>query len=175
MSALCLEFVILTGGRSGETMGARWGEIDLQAKLWVIPGRRMKGKREHRVPLQDRAVEILGMLEPLKTGPESFVFPGTKPGRPLSTMALAMLIRRLGIKQGEATVHGFRATFRTWVGDCTTFPREIAEEALAHQVGSEVERAYRRGDAIEKRRQLMSAWADYCAGASTVVALRTAG
>ena len=96
----------------------------------------------------------------MKVGPESYVFPGTKAGKPLSTMALGMLLRR---KRPADTVHGFRSTFRDWAGDCTTFPREIVEEALAHQVGSEVERSYRRGDALEKRRLLMQAWADYCA------------
>ena len=172
MAALCLEFLVLTATRSGEAMKATWGEIDLDAKLWVIPRGRMKGNREHRVPLSDRCVEILRKLEPLKAGPDSFVFPGTKVGKPLSVMALEMLLRRMKM---PVTVHGFRSTFRDWAGDNTSFPREIVEEALAHQVGSEVERAYRRGDAIEKRRQLMTAWADYCAGASNVVALRPAG
>lgn len=172
MAGLCLEFTVLTAVRSGEAMLATWGEIDLDAKLWVIPRERMKRKREHRVPLSGRCVEILRRVAPLKAGPDSFVFPGTKPGKPLSVMALEMLLRRMKL---PVTVHGFRSTFRDWAGDCTTFPREIVEEALAHQVGSEVERAYRRGDAIEKRRQLMSAWADYCAGATNVRQLRAAG
>jgi integrase len=174
MAALCLEFLALTAVRSGEAMNARWSEIDLDAALWVIPRERMKRNREHRVPLSDRCVAILRKLEPLKTDPDGFVFPGTKAGRPLSVMALEMLLRRMKL-DGVTTVHGLRSTFREWCGDCTTFPREIAEEALAHQVGSAVERAYRRGDAIEKRRQLMQAWADYCAGANNVVALMVAG
>ena len=172
MAALCLEFAVLTAARSGEAMGARWSEVDLEGKLWVLPRERMKRNREHRVPLSDRCVEILRQIEPIKSGPDSYVFPGTKVGKPLSVMAMAMLLRRMKL---PVTVHGFRSTFRDWAGDNTSFPREIFEEALAHQVGSEVERAYRRGDAIEKRRQLMSAWADYCAGASKVVALRSAG
>jgi integrase len=172
MAGLCLEFTILTAVRSGEAMLATWGEIDLDAKLWVIPRERMKRKREHRVPLSDRCVEMLAKLEKLKADPDSFVFPGSQPGKPLSVMAMEMLLRRMKL---SVTVHGFRSSFRDWAGDCTSFPREIVEEALAHQVGSEVERAYRRGDAIEKRRQLMSAWADYCAGARNVVALRPAG
>jgi integrase len=172
MAGLCLEFTVLTAVRSGEGMLATWGEIDLDAALWIIPRERMKRNREHRVPLSDRCIEILRKLKPLKSGPDSFVFPGTKPGKPLSVMALEMLLRRMKV---PVTVHGFRSTFRDWAGDCTTFPREIVEEALAHQVGSEVERAYRRGDAIEKRRQLMTAWAEFCAGASNVVSIRSIG
>ncbi len=169
MAAMCLEFAVLTAARSGEAMGARWSEIDFDAKLWVIPRERMKANKAHRVPLTDRCIAILRQLEPLKAGPESYVFPGTKVDKPLSVMALEMLLRRMKL---PVTVHGFRSTFRDWAGDCTTFPREVVEEALAHQVGSEVERAYRRSDAIEKRRQLMQAWADYCEGASNVVPLR---
>lgn len=178
MAALCLEFTVLTAVRSGEAMGARWSEIDFDAKLWVIPRERMKGSKAHRVPLTDRCLEILRKLEPLKVGPVSYVFPGTKVGKPLSVMAMEMLLRRMDHGPGSEkpiTVHGFRSSFREWAGDCTTFPREVAEEALAHQVGSEVERAYRRGDAIEKRRQLMQAWADYCGAVSNVLPIRSAG
>jgi integrase len=160
MAALCLEFTILTAARSGESMGARWSEFDLDAGLWVLPRERMKRNREHRVPLSDRCVEILRKLEPLAAGPESFVFQGKKTGRPLSVMALEMVLRRMKLK---VTVHGFRSTFRDWAGDCTPFSREIVEEALSHEVGNAVERSYRRGDALDKRRQLMQAWADYCA------------
>jgi integrase len=161
-------------------MGARWAEIDLDAKLWVVPRERMKRNREHRVPLSDRAFDILRQLEPMKAGPDSFVFPGTKVGKPLSVMALEMLLRRMDHGPEAAqplTVHGFRSTFRDWAGDCTSTPREIVEEALSHQVGSEVERAYRRGDAIEKRRALMHAWADYCGAVKVgnVTPLRAAG
>ncbi len=171
-AALCLEFTILTAVRSGEALGARWGEIDIEGALWIIPRARMKKGREHRAPLSSRCLEILRTLEPLKAGPDGYVFPGTKPGKPLSSMSMEMLLRRMKV---PVTVHGFRSTFRDWAGDCTNYPREIVEEALAHQVGSEVERAYRRSDAIEKRRQLMQAWADYCVGSSRVVQLRTAG
>jgi integrase len=160
MAVLCLEFTILTAARSGEALGARWNEFDLDTRLWVLPRERTKRNREHRVPLSDRCVEILHKLEPLATGPESFLFQGMKTGRPLSVMALEMLLRRMKLK---VTVHGFRSTFRDWAGDCTSFPREVVEEALSHQVGSEVERSYRRGDALDKRRQLMQAWADHCA------------
>lgn len=168
-AALCLEFTILTAVRSGEALGARWSEIDLDAGLWLIPRQRMKRSKEHRVPLSARCLEILTALTQLKTGDHDFVFPGRQPGKPLSSMSMEMLLRRMKV---AVTVHGFRSTFRDWAGDCTTYPREIVEEALAHQVGSEVERAYRRSDAIEKRRQLMEAWSDYCAGARNVVTLR---
>ena len=174
MSALCLEFTVLTAARSGEALGARWDEINLDTKLWVLPRERMKRNREHRVPLSDRSVDILRVLEQMKTGAESYVFPGTKADKPLSVMALEMLLRRM--KQA-VTVHGFRSTFRDWAGDCTTISREIVEEALSHQVGSEVERSYRRGDALEKRRQLMQMWADYCAAEKfdNVIAIHAAG
>lgn len=172
IAALALEFAILTGGRTSEALQAPWREFDLEAKLWVIPRERMKGKREHRVPLSDRCIEILKKLEPMKAGPDSYVFPGTKRGRPLSSMSMLMLLRRMKVR---VTVHGFRSTFREWAGDCTSFSREIAEASISHLVGSDTERAYRRGDAIEKRRQLMQSWSDYCGGKSNVAQLRAAG
>jgi integrase len=156
-----LEFTILTAARSGEVLGVRWGEVDLEGKLWTVPASRMKGAREHRVPLSDRALAILTELALTRTG--DFVFPGLKAGKPLSSMALPMVLERANV---DATVHGFRSSFRDWAGERTAFPREIAEAALAHLVGDEVERAYRRGDALEKRRKLMNAWADFCAGRS---------
>jgi integrase len=165
-AASCLEFAILTAARSGEAIGARWNEIDFAAKVWTVPGGikgRMKSKKEHRVPLSDRCVVILRTLEPLKAAPDGFVFPGQKAGRPLSSMALEMLLRRMAV---PVTPHGFRSSFRDWCGEATSFPREVAEAALAHPVGNSVELAYRRGDALEKRRQLMQAWADYCNGAT---------
>lgn len=134
-------------------LGAQWNGIDLDARLWTVPAGRMKGARAHRVPLSDRAVGILQAMLPSQNSP--FVFPGMKPGRPLSVMALEMVLRRSKV---DATVHGFRSTFRDWVGERTAFPREIAEAALAHLVGDTVERAHRRGDALEKRRALMDAW-----------------
>jgi integrase len=159
MAARALEFTILTAARSGETFGATWREIDLKAALWVIPAERMKAGREHRVPLTPRVIEILTDLVGLKDGQDAFVFPGRKEGRPLSVMAMDMLLRRMKI---DFTVHGFRSSFRDWAGEETTFPREVAEAALAHVVGDETERAYRRGDALEKRRKLMAAWTSYC-------------
>src|SRR5262249_37171536 len=139
-----LEFAILTAARSGEVFGARWDEIDLNAALWTVPAHRMKGAREHRLPLSRRAVAILKEVE--KTRTNEFVFPGSKPGRPLSGMALEMVLRRA---KADVTVHGFRSAFRDWAGERTGFPREVAEAALAHLVGDEVERAYRRGDALD--------------------------
>lgn len=164
-----LEFAILTAARSGEVMGGQWSEIDLSARIWTVPATRMKGGREHRVPLSDRAVRILKAMQAVKVS--KFIFPGSKPDRPLSVMALEMVLRRANI---DATVHGFRSAFRDWSGERTTFAREVAEAALAHLVGDQTERAYRRGDALEKRRALMDAWATFCAPSkgNTVVSLR---
>lgn len=154
--ARALELAILTACRSGEVLGAEWSEIDLDKQTWTIPAGRMKAGREHAVALSQRAVDLLGRLK--ETADGSFVFPGAKGDKPLSNMAMTMVLRRLKI---EVTVHGFRSSFRDWVGNETSFPRELAEEALAHTVGDAVERAYRRGSAIERRRQLMNAWAEY--------------
>lgn len=151
-----LEFAILTAARSGEVFGASWEEFDLQTRVWTVPATRMKAGREHRVPLSARAVEILEEMECSRLS--GLVFPGTRPGRPLSVMALEMVLRRMKI---DVTVHGFRSAFRDWAGERTHFPREVAEAALAHLVGDAVERAYRRGDALEKRRKLMDAWAGF--------------
>ena len=151
-----LEFAILTAARSGEVLGARWEEINLEAGVWTVPASRMKAGREHRVPLPARAVEVLREMEGVRQS--AYVFPGSKAGRPLSVMALEMVLRRM---QGDATVHGSRSAFRGWAGERTSFPREVAEAALAHLVGDEVERAYRRGDALEKRRELMEVWASF--------------
>ena len=155
LAANALEFLILTAARSGEVLGAQWSEIDFERALWTVPAERMKAGKAHRVPLSDRAIAILRPLYEARIS--SFVFPGQRAGRPLSVMAMTMLMRRL--KTGEYTAHGFRSAFRDWVGEETHFPREIAEAALAHTVGDAVERAYRRGDALEKRRKLMDAWA----------------
>lgn len=160
ISARALEFAILTAARSGEVLSAQWSEIDLEARVWTVPASRMKAGREHRVPLPDRAVEILSTLAKTKIG--EFVFPGAKRDRPLSVMALTMSMRRAGV--GEFTVHGFRSSFRDWAGERTHFAREVAEAALAHVVGDQTERAYRRGDALDKRRELMDAWAAFCEG-----------
>jgi integrase len=156
IAARALEFAILTAARSGEVMGARWDEFDLEARVWMVPATRMKAGRVHRVPLSARAVEILREMQQKRFS--DLVFPGTKPGRPLSVMALEMVLRRMKV---DVTVHGFRSAFRDWAGERTHFPREVAEAALAHLVGDAVERAYRRGDALEKRRELMDAWANF--------------
>lgn len=153
-----LEFLILTAARSGEVRGAAWEEV--QGGLWIIPASRMKAGREHRVPLTEAAQAILDRVRGKSTS--SLIFPGWKANVPLSDMSLTAVMRRHGA--GQYTAHGFRSAFRDWCGDCTSYPREVAEAALAHAVGDAVERAYRRGDALEKRRALMQDWADYCAG-----------
>jgi integrase len=158
VAALALEFCIITAARSGEVLGARWSEIDFDAKVWVVPPARMKAGREHRVPLSHRAVTILAELAEAKRG--DFVFAGQKPGRPLSNGAMNMVLCRMNVE--DVTVHGFRSSFRDWAGNVSHFPREVAETALAHVVGDKAEQAYRRSDALEKRRQLMEAWAAYC-------------
>jgi integrase len=155
--ARALEFLILTATRTGEVIGARWDEIDISEKVWTVPASRMKAAREHRVPLTGRAVKILKGMATVRAS--EFVFPGLRRDRPLSNMAMRMTARRAGITQ---TVHGFRSAFRDWAGERTNFSREIAEAALAHVVGDATERAYRRGDALEKRRALMEAWAKFC-------------
>jgi integrase len=157
VAAHLLEFIILTAARTGEARGARWSEFDLKAKLWIVPKDRMKSGREHRVPLCGRAVEIVEELA--KVMHSDFVFPSNKLGKPLSNPALDRLLRRM--KTGDITTHGFRSSFRDWCDEATNFPSEIAEAALAHAVGNETVRAYRRGDALAKRRALMEAWAEY--------------
>lgn len=158
MSALALEFTILTVARTGETIGATWSEFDLDDKLWTVPGERMKMKREHRVPLTDRAAAILNSLKRGK--PTDFVFQSARRSKPLSNMALLECLRDL---RDGITVHGFRSSFRDWVGDETMFPREIAEAALAHGITDETEAAYRRGDALNRRRELMDSWGGFLA------------
>jgi integrase len=162
IAARALEFLILTTARTGEVIGARWNEIDLLDKTWTVPATRMKAHREHRVPLSARATTILQEMQRRCHGAEAnaFVFPGSKAGRPLSNMAFLMLLRRMGLD--DLTVHGFRATFKTWTSERTRIQNEIAEAALAHVIGDKVEQAYRRGDLFEKRRQLMQQWATFC-------------
>jgi integrase len=157
-SALALELCILTAARSGEILGMRRSEIDLDKKIWTVPAVRMKAGREHRVPLASRAVAILRQLEKVNTG--GFVFPGQARNKPLSNMAMEMVLRRMKVE--DATVHGFRSSFRDWAGNVSNFPREVVETALAHVIGDKAEQAYRRSDALEKRRRLMDAWAAYC-------------
>ena len=160
IAARALEFAILTAARTGEVLGVNWAELDLDAGEWTVPASRMKAKKEHRVPLSGRALEILRELKGDREQPAGFVFPGERRDQPLSSMALLMLLRRMEV---TATAHGFRSSFRDWVGDKTSFPREVAEAALAHGIGDKAEAAYRRGTALEKRRELMESWASYCA------------
>jgi len=157
-SALALEFLILTATRTAEVIEATWTEIDLDAAVWTIPPERMKAKKEHRVPLSKPALAILKRLHKHRAG--EFVFMGTKPGKPLSNVALLTLLERLG--RSGLTVHGFRSTFRDWCAERTNFPREVAEHALAHSLADRVEAAYRRGDLFEKRRRLMVEWGKFC-------------
>jgi integrase len=157
-SARALEFLILTATRTNETLNASWDEIDWDRGLWTISGSRMKAGKDHRVPLSSPAIKLLSEMAELKIN--HFIFPGTKLGRPLSQMSLLMLLRRMGY--GDITTHGFRSSFRDWVAECTTFPGEVAELALAHAVPNAVEAAYRRGDLLVKRRQLMEAWSTFC-------------
>lgn len=164
VSARALEFCILTATRTGETLGARWDEIDTKERVWIIPAGRMKGGREHRIPLAQRAMSILTEMQALRIS--EFVFPGGRAKSPLSSMALLMLLRRM--KCEAITAHGFRSTFRDWAAERTAFPHEVAEMALAHAVSNRVEAAYRRGDLFEKRVQLAEAWANFCvSGADT--------
>jgi len=152
LSAIALEWTILTAARSGETLGMRWGEID--GDVWTVPGERMKSKRPHRVPLPPRCMQILDTMREVQG---EFVFQHPN-GRPLSNMAMPMLLREMGVK---VTVHGFRSTFRDWAGDMTEHKREVVEAALSHIVGDRVEQAYRRGDALDRRRRLMEDWAGF--------------
>lgn len=164
MGARALEFGILTAARSGEVRGATWAEIDLQARRWVIPKDRMKANREHRVPLSDAAVNLLTALPRLADSDTVFWSPR---GGQLSDMALTAVLRRMKV---NAVPHGFRSTFRDWAAECTNYPNEVAEMALAHTVGDKVEAAYRRGDMLEKRAMMMSDWAAYCARDSSHIA-----
>ena len=164
-SARALEFLILTGVRSGEVRNATWSEFDLDKAVWTIPAERMKGGREHRVPLSEQALRLVRAQQEVSFC--SFVFPS--PNRPrdpeadgaaLSDMALTAVMRRMALTQ-KAVPHGFRSTFRDWVSETTTHSNEVAEMALAHSIRNKVEAAYRRGDLFEKRRQLMQEWADF--------------
>jgi len=157
LAARALEFAILTAARASEVINARWDEIDLQARVWTVPAERMKAGREHRVPLSDLAVGILNRMQEVRQN--DHIFPGERRAS-LSNMSFLMLLRRMD--RDDLTAHGFRSTFRTWAAECTRYPREIAEAALAHVVGDATEQAYQRGDVFEKRRKLMDAWATYC-------------
>lgn len=151
VSAAALEFTILTAARSGEVIGAKWGEID--GRVWTVPAERMKAGKQHRVPLSDAAMAVLDRMRAIRKG--DYIFP-----RPFTKNYLLGVVRRMGL---EVSVHGFRSSFRDWCAEQTNYPREIAEAALGHVVGDKTEAAYRRGDALEKRARLMTAWAEYCA------------
>ncbi len=169
-AAMALEFAILTAARTGEVIGLPWSEIDLEAKVWTVPAARMKAKREHRVPLCQRAIEIVSAMKKLAgghPGPAAPVFSGPRNGKPLSNMALLMLLRRMG--RDDLTVHGFRSTFRDWVAERTNFPRDMAEMALAHSVGTKSEKAYFRSDLFDRRRRMMAEWAGFCGKVSSGV------
>ena len=158
-TVLAFEFLVLTAARSGEVRGATWNEIDLNARTWTIPGERMKAGKEHRVPLSDRAIDVL--TEARKINPDSdLIFP-TVTGRMIQAPVLSVLLRDNGI---EAVPHGFRSSFRQWTAEQTDFPREVCEHALAHMNRDQVEAAYQRSDLFEKRRALMDGWADYLRG-----------
>lgn len=159
MAAKALMFTCLTGSRTSEVLGMRWEELDFETRLWTCPAERMKGGEEHRVPLTD---VMLDVLEPLKALESQVVFEGQKRHRPLSNMAMLMLLRRMGVE--GVTVHGFRSTFRDWAGEIANAPREVAEMSLSHKVGSDVERAYARSDLLARRRVLMERWSRYVAG-----------
>lgn len=162
ISAKALEFLILTATRSSETRNATWQEIDLDTAVWTIPASRMKARTEHRVPLSPRVVEILKSLRPDDRPLKGLVFPSLRGGVPLSDMVFKALFERMGVT--GVTAHGFRSSFRDWAGDETDAPGEVAEAALAHIVGTKVERAYRRSEAFLRRRTLMLDWASYCEG-----------
>ncbi len=165
VSARALEFLILTACRTSEVLQAEWHEIDLNSRVWAIPPERTKARREHRVPLPDAAVAVLRGLPRIAGTP--YVFPGAKSGRPLSGMALLMLMRGMGFGVGghcgDYVPHGFRSSFRDWGGEVSSFPRDVCEMALGHVIENRVEAAYRRGDLFAKRAEMMSAWAAYLA------------
>jgi integrase len=154
--ALALEFTVLTATRTNEVLGACWDEVDLAAKIWTIPAERMKGGREHRIPLSDSALALLKRMQGVRTN--DFIFPGRR-GR-LTPKTMQLVLRRMG--RGGLTVHGFRSSFRDWAAEQTAFPSELAEMALAHSVVTAVEAAYRRTDLFDKRAALMQTWAAYC-------------
>ena len=172
VSAWALAFTILTAGRTGEVIGALWAELNMDEATWTVPAERMKAKREHRVPLSPAALDILRAVQPLARGGESFVFPAARAGKPLSSMSMLMLLRRMNPgkdptwadgRTGVAiTAHGFRSSFRDWCGEASNHGTGLAEAALAHVVRDKTEAAYARGDLLAKRAALMADWADFC-------------
>jgi len=175
IAAKALRFIILTAARTGEVRGMRWREVDLNGKIWVVPGERMKASKTHRVPLAPAALAVLAEVRPLSKGPNDLVFPGGRAGKPLSDMAVSEVVRRMneGCAEGEpprwrdaegraVVPHGFRSTFRDWAGETRHEGREVVEAALAHTIKDKAEAAYARSDLLEKRRPLMDAWAEHC-------------
>ena len=158
MAARALEFAALTAARMGEVLGAVWDEIDFANRVWTIPAGRTKARREHRVPLSPAALEVLKATKAIRHS--DYVFPGMREGRPVGQISVLMLAKQ--VAGADITAHGLRSTFRDWASERTSFPREVAEMALAHAIPNAVEAAYRRGDLFEKRRRLMDAWADFC-------------
>jgi integrase len=157
-AAWALEWLILTATRRSETIGAKWDEINFDEKTWTIPADRIKGGKEHRVPLSSEAMKIAKAMNKVRDG--DYVFPGGKAKKPLSNHALLALLKRMD--RSDVTAHGFRSSFRDWAAEQTNYPREVAEMALAHTVSDKVEAAYRRGDLFDKRKRLMVEWAKYC-------------
>jgi integrase len=168
---LALEFTILTAARSCEARGAKWEEVDLQNRLWAVPASRMKAGKEHVVPLSKEAVDVLSLAKVLQSSGAHFIFEGARRDQPMSDMTLLKVIRDLRV---PVTVHGFRSTFRDWVSEETSYDSNVAEAALAHAVKGEAERAYRRGNLLSKRREMMEAWGAYCDGLVTEAALQIA-
>ena len=158
-AARALEFAILTATRTGEALGAKWSEIDMLASKWTVPAERMKGKRVHRVPLSVAALDIVRQMQDCKCG--DYVFPSSGGRRPLSNMALLAVLHRMGRR--DVTVHGFRASFRSWAGHAKAEETDVLEAALAHVEKDETKKAYARDDYYERRIVVMSKWADYCA------------
>jgi integrase len=161
MAAQALAFTVLTAARTGEVIGARWDEVDLDDGIWTIPAGRMKAGKEHRVPLSELALEILHAAYREESNP--FVFIGGQGGAALSSKAMMAVLQRMGhVGERAVTTHGFRSSFRDWAAEQTGFPHEVVEQALAHSISNKVERAYRRGDLFAKRAKLMQVWARYC-------------
>jgi len=163
ISSLALQFLILTACRTSEVLQAQWNEIDMVTAIWTIPTERMKAKKEHRVPLSNSCLAILEALPRVDGNP--YIFPGARHGCPLSNMALLQLMRGMGYgvdgTRGNYVPHGFRSSFRDWSGEVSSFPRDVAEMALAHVIENKVEAAYRRGDLFIKRQRMMQEWAEY--------------
>jgi integrase len=172
VSSKALQLAILTTARTIEIIGAQWSEIDLDAKVWTVPSKRMKAKREHRVPLTQTALDLLETIPHIDNSP--FLFPGQRGNPHISNMAMLYFLKR-DLQRPDLTVHGFRSTFKDWAAETTTFPGELSEAQLAHAIANKAQAAYERGDKLERRRELLTAWEAYLLGIANVVALRRAG